>query len=513
MILGVSKKIIESDALSIMKKAGFQPLVRYRNGDTPWRSKCLRCKRIVFPRFRQVRDRGYGCRYCSGRTITVADAKRDFRAAKLKPLVAFPGASKKWKSKCLVCKSTVAPRLSDIRMGHSGCKKCAHLRGGRKRRLDQNPTRAGVTTNFEEVLGLMRQVNLEPLEPYRTSQTKWKCKCLKCGAIVAPKYNQIKQGGGGCKACFIAKQPNIRKLDSQTAVSKMQERNLQPLEPYPGAMKPWRCKCLDCGTEIAPTYAHIQQGRKGCKVCGYRKNAAARRTPEAQAITVMKDAGFEPLEPYKHRHHPWKSRCLRCENTVSPHYGRIVQGGGCRFCSGLVVDPIKAIEKMINAGLQPLEDYPGAGKPWKSKCLKCNRIVKPRYSQLAYKIGGCKFCASHGYSFSKPGLLYLITHDDLLSHKVGITNVESKEDRLAKHLYQGWRVFKKRIYRDGNVAYEIEQATIEWLREECSLPIHLDRSQMPQGGWTETVDAREIDLQTIWSRVVSLSKKVQGPSQ
>jgi len=29
---------------------------------------------------------------------------------------------------------------------------------------------------------------------------------------------------------------------------------------------------------------------------------------------------------------------------------------------------------------------------------------------------------------------------------------------------------------------------------------------MPQGGWTETVDASEIDLPTIWAKVKELSR-------
>jgi hypothetical protein len=31
-------------------------------------------------------------------------------------------------------------------------------------------------------------------------------------------------------------------------------------------------------------------------------------------------------------------------------------------------------------------------------------------------------------------------------------------------------------------------------------------SQVPQAGWTETVDASEIDLPTIWAKVEELSK-------
>ena len=502
----MGKKISESDALQIMNEAGFKPQEPYKSVDTAWKSICLKCKNKVSPRLRHVRDRGYGCKFCSGLVIEPKKALLEMKKAQLRPLVDFPGAAKKWKSLCIKCEVIVSPRLSDIRMGHSGCKKCADLLAGRKRRLDQNPKRSGRTRHFQDVLQDMRKANLEPLEPYQTSQTKWKCKCLTCGTVVSPKYNQIKQGGRGCKACFLKRQPLILRLDHAKAVEIMQKKNLQPLEPYPGAMKPWKCKCLDCGTQIKPRYAHIQQGRKGCKVCGYRKNAARSRTAESKAVEIMNKAGFMPLEPYRHRHYPWRSECQKCGKIVSPHLGGIIRGQGCRFCSGLVVDPKEARLKMISAKLEPLIAYPGAGKPWKSKCLKCNRIVRPRYSQLAYGIGGCKFCASHGYDFTKPGLLYLITQDQLMSHKIGITNIDAKEKRLEKHINLGWRVFKTRVFEDGNQAYEVEQGILVWLRTELAIPIFLNSKQMPQGGWTETVEASEIGLVNIWEKVLEFSK-------
>lgn len=505
----MAKRTSESEAIRIMKRAGFQPLEPYRNSDTPWKSLCQKCKRQVKPRFRKVRDRGSGCRFCTGKEIPEEIAVQEFSTANLKPLVPFPGASKKWKSKCLTCHEIVSPRLSDIRIGRSGCKKCSDLSGGKKRRLANNPKRAGKESKFEEVLEIMRKAKLEPLEPYETSQTKWKCKCLNCGAIVSPKYNQIKQGRGGCRDCFLKRQPLIKRLDQDKAFAVMQSKNLQPLESYPGAMKPWKCKCLDCGTVIMPRYAHIQQGRKGCKVCGYRKNATNSRTSESTATSIMIDAGFKPLEPYKNRHHPWRSQCQKCGNVISPRLGSIIIGQGCRFCSGLVVDPEDAKKKMIAADLDPLTEYPGAGKPWKSRCLKCQRIVKPRYSQLAYGIGGCKFCASHGYDFSSPGLIYLITHDQFLSHKIGISNVNAKEVRLDKHRNQGWRTFRTKEYFDGNVAYEVEQETLNWLRKDLGLSSYLSSEQMPQGGWTETVDASEIGLVTIWNKVLEFSRVKQ----
>jgi hypothetical protein len=53
----------------------------------------------------------------------------------------------------------------------------------------------------EDAVQMMLLANLRPLEPYIDSKTKWKCKCLRCGEIVRPKYNTIQIGGGGCTNC------------------------------------------------------------------------------------------------------------------------------------------------------------------------------------------------------------------------------------------------------------------------------------------------------------------------
>jgi hypothetical protein len=47
----------------------------------------------------------------------------------------------------------------------------------------------------------MIKANLKPLTPYKSHDTKWKCKCLKCGNVVFPRYDSIKTGQGGCIYC------------------------------------------------------------------------------------------------------------------------------------------------------------------------------------------------------------------------------------------------------------------------------------------------------------------------
>jgi len=61
-------------------------------------------------------------------------------------------------------------------------------------------------------------------------------------------------------------------------------------------------------------------------------------------------------------------------------------------------------------------------------------------------------------------------------------------------------------FQTGDVAFQVEQATLMWLREVKKLGIYLSKAEMPQGGETETVDASEIDPPTIWAKVEQLTK-------
>jgi hypothetical protein len=80
-------------------------------------------------------------------------------------------------------------------------------------------------------------------------------------------------------------------------------------------------------------------------------------------------------------------------------------------------------------------------------------------------------------------------------------------DRLDKHIKQGWKTYNKIDLNTAEEAYEIEQSVLNWLRSDLDLQQYLLSEQMPQRGHTETVDASEIDLPTIWAKVEELSRK------
>ena len=102
--------------------------------------------------------------------------------------------------------------------------------------------------------------------------------------------------------------------------------------------------------------------------------------------------------------------------------------------------------------------------------------------------------------------MYLITHDSLNSHKIGIGGFDSSMNRLEKHKKQGWKTYRQLDLDTAEEAYEIEQAVLTWMRYDLGLQQYLLPEQMPQAGHTETVDASEIDLPTIWAKVEELSR-------
>lgn len=62
----------------------------------------------------------------------------------------------------------------------------------------------------------------------------------------------------------------------------------------------------------------------------------------------------------------------------------------------------------------------------------------------------------------------------------------------------------------GALALEIEQNILDWWRADQALPIFLASEEMPQGGWTETVEL-ELDLAATMRRINMLATN-QRPS-
>jgi hypothetical protein len=164
---------------------------------------------------------------------------------------------------------------------------------------------------------------------------------------------------------------------------------------------------------------------------------------------------------------------------------------------------------MRTRALEPLEPYPGGVvRPWACCCMMCGRNVWPCYADIQRRISdGCRSCArSGGFRAFEDAMVYLMTHAGHGATKVGITNRAGR--RVKLHQRYGWQVVTT-VWVPGEVALRIEADVLNWWRLELGLPIYLGRNEMPQGGWTETVDSSEIDLAITIRRVRQSGMKLR----
>lgn len=406
----------------------------------------------------------------------------------------------------------------------------------------------------------MRDAGFEPLEPYPGAAGKWRCRCLTCGKASTPRLDTVGRGSGcrhcagmaplepaeavaairaagfepleeypgrrskpwrcRCTTCGKESRPNLKRVlkgsgcrhcassaprPPEDAVAMMRAAGLEPLEPYRNVDVPWRARCTVCGNEVAPRLNSIRAGR-GCLFCGQARTGMKRRTDATEAEAVMREAGLEPLEAYPGSSKPWRSRCMVCGHEVTPTLTNVRKGHGCGYCANVAVDPDDAAGVMCEADLEPLEPYPGGQTGWRCRCLRCGAEVRPQYANV--RIGrGCIACARFGFQPDMPAVVYLVTDPVRGAHKIGKTGVESS--RLGVHQTRGWQVYKVLRVERGEQAGAIEQAILRWWRNDLGLPPYL----ADEDGWTETIDADAVSLVDVWRRVLAESRSLGAHDQ
>lgn len=478
---GASQRMYTSqEAMQIALRKKLKPLEPYRGSLQKWKCKCLNCGKVSSPSFSAIRDGKYGCLWCAKKIVNPQEARKKMVKAKLEPLVAYPGSDVNWLCRCMKCNRQVTPAYGSIRAGQGGCKWCK----------DNNPH-----IESSAAVQLLLQNKIQPIEPFKNSHSKWKSRCLRCNKIVSPSYHDIKQGSGGCKYCA----PNF--VDVKKIMGVMKKAGLIPQEEYVSSKNPWKVKHNKCGRIFYVVYSDVRSGGS-CRYCS-RKAVIPK-----EAFNAMVKSGKKPLVPYPGAKKPWKCMCVVCKKTIFPTFSSTFnRKSGCVYCSGLKVDAKDAIKFMKLNNVIPLEPFPGARIAWKSKCKSCKNIISPQFSSIKSGQGACRFCADWGIDYSAKGFIYLMTNQKLGAHKLGIGNTNrSKGTRINQHKKHGWVLYRQLNFDITDEAFKIEQIVLNWLRNEKGLATYLSEFEMPQGGYTETVNALEIDLATIWARVEEISK-------
>jgi hypothetical protein len=312
------KALTPEDAVERMRVAGFDPLTPYPGSSEPWMCVHLQCGEIVTPRYSHIQQGRRGCPTCSRALMAelfAADADEAaalMRLSGLEPLEPYPGRSNlPWRCRHVLCGREVAPTYASITQGQGGCRPCAQERLGQLFRIpddeaqqvmadagflpltpypgrshqpwksrcttcerSSSPTLSNVKNGArciycqgkkldpKEVIEFMRRAGLEPMVPYPgRNSADWLCRHIACGREVTTRYSLVRGGNSGCVYC------NGARIHEDDAAEYMRQRGLEPVEPYPGSSRPWRCVHAACGQEVTPTYANVAGGSGGCKFC------------------------------------------------------------------------------------------------------------------------------------------------------------------------------------------------------------------------------------------------------
>lgn len=526
----------------------------------PWKLKCLVCGKKVTESLNKVEKRTRpGCEACCaiGNRLTEAEARKRLRVKKLTPLEPYPGEVKaQWRVECDLCGSETRTSLANLQnRKHPGCEKCgseAHA--------------ASHTVAAAEAKRRAKAAGLTPIDNYPGDRLRpWRCRCDVCGETVLPTLSKISTGAG-CKYCGIEKNRQAQRVPENVAVAEMRAAGVEPLETYPGAMRPWKVRCLTCGKEAAPTLASVRQRQSACRHCASRRMVEERiAATEGKSLRLMRKAGFEPVGEYQGTTRPWKSKCVTCGKVSSPRPKDVKNEHGCRYCArnarwdtrkaasvarkahreylepfegaskpirmrctrceneltqtpgSLLTSsgycdrckptarftPEQAVELMRAAGMEPLTPYEAARKPWSAKCLTCGTTGAPQLGNIRAGQRGCRVCGNYGYDIRKPTTLYVLLNKDLGAIKVGITNTGSV--RLKQLARVGWKPGKLYEFDEGTTPLRVETLLLRHLRQDLALRQAVTQEQMRGvGGATETFHRSELTTNYVHARIRAL---------
>lgn len=374
----------------------------------------------------------------------------------------------------------------------------------------------------------MIERGVKPLEPYKRSDTRWKCECLTCGDIVFPRYGTVVVAGkGGCDSCAkrqagITRNQRIREIDFPAACKAA---NVTPLSEFVDAFARIELQCNTCGHKFQKVWSPLRDG-KGCPKCSRKAQTELElERGKNKADELFKENSITPVGPYLGYNRPYAGVCQVCGASVAPRPAGLSSGqGGCKFCGArrrgkarrdAAYSREEALEIMAlrDISIHPDEPYPGASKPWPGRCARCGLPVAATVTMAKSGRGGCRVCHSlesdSSFDYFGPGVLYLIESTTFQAFKIGIA--EKTSNRLTSHRQAGW---DKVLYTYEALGYEVnyvEQFVLNWLREEMRSPEAVSNELLPEKGGTETWPAGTVAPEIVWEKAIEQFQAKKWP--
>lgn len=500
-----SLRLSDDTAKTLMEKAGYRPLVPYVNALTKWRSIHNECGREVRPTLNQIQQGQGGCASCGHQQTglkkrnSVSKVEETLLKKDFLLLGEYRGAKEKLRVKCKLCKKEFEANWSVISGAKGrGCKNCALIQAADKYKLKDH-----------EIKKRLDRARMELIGKYKNSTTPVDCLCKQCGKVRRIRLSVLGRGGG-CKPCGMKTAGIRRRTGQEMAIQIMREiGKVEPLEPYENQNAKWKSCCLICQKIVYPRLSSVKgQNGLGCVHCSNKARGNNRRIPQIVIYDFLIKEGFIPIASEKFVDSQTNIKCTHtCGAVVSTSYRKLLSNkskgnGSCRACGAKkyadsarfdisLIDEIYAKQNLKLLS----RSYLGMRYKHETICNGCGWKWETLPSKIA--LGhGCPACSKGSFKPNNPGYIYLITHSEFGAHKVGIANIAktSLGDRFYHHKKQGWILVARWDSKHGSEIKALEKEILRSIRVDLNIPPYLAKSDMPFGGWTETLSADAISV-------------------
>jgi len=262
--------------------------------------------------------------------------------------------------------------------------------------------------NPQAAIDLMIKAGVMPIEEYPGSAKHWKCKCLKCGAIVWPQHSSIKQnpGSGGCNPCAkVQTQVVLRKRNFENALKFLSTNDLVLLGPYKSAKTRCLFRCKRCGKEFFASYTDFTSNGRTCTCKKLPRNPIGARYPQlAKELHPTANGLLTPEHVGTGKRSKVWWLCPNQHQYEATPANR-VSGSSCRYCLGMEAyvgeSDLSTLYPELCKDLATAEDRsrarllrPGSNEILSWRCQKNKKHVYPMSPYDRTTSGsGCSYCA------------------------------------------------------------------------------------------------------------------------
>lgn len=270
------------------------------------------------------------------------------------------------------------------------------------------------------------------------------------------------------------------------------------------------------------SHTHPQARALQGKICGVCLNKVVQVgindlfTTNPELREMWDFAANKDLDPSKLTKQSKKTAHWVCRNGhsfESSVKARAVLGSGCKFCVNREVSPgfndLKSLHPAIAAEFdselnktEPHLVLAGTAEYFYWKCPE-GHSWRAKVSNRVSRQSGCPGCSLGGFDQSKSGLFYIIANSRLGAMKVGITNPESKSDRVKGWVDAGWTVLFT-YEADGLTIQSLELQMKRWIKYDLGLPSYLSKQDVGiMRGASETFSADAVSESDLIAKVES----------